>query len=123
MILRDFLIYHETIKGHSRATVDEYFLDLRNFFRYLKIERRIVSRETDLDEISIMDVDLNFIGTVTLTEVYSYLAYLSRDRVKHENSRNPKYGLMATSRARKIASIRGFYKYLTIKTKHFRKTP
>ena len=36
-ILRDFLTYHETIKGHSRATVDEYFLDLRNFFRFLKI--------------------------------------------------------------------------------------
>ena len=31
-VLRDFLVYHETIKGHSRATVDEYFLDLRNFF-------------------------------------------------------------------------------------------
>ena len=36
-ILRDFLSYHETIKAHSRRTVDEYFLDLRNFFRYLKL--------------------------------------------------------------------------------------
>ena len=36
-ILRDYLIYHETIKGHSRATVDEYFLDLRNFFRFLNL--------------------------------------------------------------------------------------
>ena len=35
-ILRDFLSYHETIKAHSKRTVDEYFLDLRNFFRYLK---------------------------------------------------------------------------------------
>ena len=35
-ILRDFLSYHETIKAHSQRTVDEYFLDLRNFFRYLK---------------------------------------------------------------------------------------
>ena len=38
-ILRDFLAYHETIKAHSRRTVDEYFLDLRNFFRYLKQQR------------------------------------------------------------------------------------
>ena len=38
-ILRDFLSYHETIKAHSRKTVDEYFLDLRNFFRYLKQTR------------------------------------------------------------------------------------
>ena len=35
-ILRDFLAYHETIKAHSPRTVDEYYLDLRNFFRYLK---------------------------------------------------------------------------------------
>ena len=28
-VLRDFLAYHETIKAHSRKTVDEYFLDLR----------------------------------------------------------------------------------------------
>ena len=26
-ILRDFLSYHETIKAHSKRTVDEYFLD------------------------------------------------------------------------------------------------
>ena len=34
-VLRDFLVYHETIQGHSRKTVDEYYLDLRNFFRYV----------------------------------------------------------------------------------------
>ena len=38
-VLRDFLVYHETIQGHSRKTVDEYYLDLRNFFRYVKIEK------------------------------------------------------------------------------------
>ena len=31
-ILLDFLAYHETIKAHSQRTVDEYFLDMRNFF-------------------------------------------------------------------------------------------
>ena len=35
-ILRDFLSYHENIKAHSQRTVDEYYLDLRNFFRYMK---------------------------------------------------------------------------------------
>ena len=36
-VLRDFLVYHETIQGHSKKTVDEYYLDLRNFFRYIKM--------------------------------------------------------------------------------------
>ena len=28
------LIYHETICGHSKATVDQYYLDLRMFLRF-----------------------------------------------------------------------------------------
>lgn len=122
-ILKDFLVYHETIKGHSQATVDEYFLDLRNFFRYLKIERGIVPRSSELDEISILDVDLDFISSVNMAEVYDYLAYLSRDRVRNQQSRVEKHGISATSRARKIATIRSFYKYLTVKAKLIPENP
>lgn len=122
-VLRDFLSYHETIKGHSRATVDEYFLDMRNFFRYLKIERGLVPHSTDLDDISIQDVDLKLIASVTLNDVYDYMAFLSRDKVKNERSHEPEYGLMASSRARKIATIRSFYKYLTVKTKQLDVNP
>ena len=122
-ILRDYLTYHETIKGHSRATVDEYFLDLRNFFRYLKIARGLVPRSTELDEISIMDVDLDFVSKVTLAEVYEYLAFLSRDKAKFTRARSEEYGLNAASRARKVSSIRGFYKYLTNKAKVLTENP
>ena len=38
-VLRDFLAYHETICGHSKATVDQYYLDLRMFLRFLKLDR------------------------------------------------------------------------------------
>ncbi len=116
-ILRDFLIYHETIKGHSRNTVDEYYLDLRTFFRYLKLSRGLVPRSTDIEEISINDVDVAFVSTVSLTEVYEFLSYLSRDRVRNQRSRDTEFGISAASRARKIASIKSFYKYLTIKAK------
>ena len=116
-ILRDFLIYHETIKAHSKKTVDEYYLDLRNFFRFLKISRGIVPRSTSMDEIKIDDVDLDFVSAVTLPEVYEYLSYLSRDRLKNQRSRSAQYGLSSTTRARKIATIRSFYKYLTVKAK------
>ena len=116
-ILRDYLTYHETIKGHSRNTVDEYYLDLRNFFRFLKLERGLVPRGTELDEIAISDVDLDFVSKVTLAEVYSYLAFLSRDKAKFTRARSEEFGLNAASRARKVSCIRGFYKYLTVKAK------
>lgn len=86
-ILRDFLSYHETIKAHSKRTVDEYFLDLRNFFRYLKQTRDPSLCDRSLDEIDITDVDLDFVASVTLTDIYGYMTYLSRDRVQHQNSR------------------------------------
>ncbi len=111
-ILRDFLVYHETIQGHSRRTVDEYYLDLRNFFRFLKQSKAITPKDIPLDDISIADVDLALIRNITLTDIYSYMNYLSRDR-----------GLNNTSRARKVATIRSFYKYLTNKAKLLETNP
>ena len=50
-LLLDFLSYHETIKAHSKHTVDEYYLDMRNFFRYLKQTRNPTLADKRLDEI------------------------------------------------------------------------
>ena len=122
-VLRDFLAYHETVKAHSKRTVDEYFLDLRNFFRYLKQTRCPGLSGLSLDEIDISDVDLDFVAAVTLTDIYGYLTYLSRDRVQHQNSQASDYGLNAASRARKLATIRSFYNYLTNKAHLIRENP
>lgn len=104
-LLTDFLSYHESVLGHSSKTVDEYFLDLRSFFRFIKQRRGLVPADADPDSITISDVDLDLVSGISLSEVYDYLAYLSRD--KHLNN---------TSRARKVSSIRSFYKYLANKT-------
>lgn len=111
-ILREFLSYHETVKGHSANTVDEYFLDLRSFLRYMKYQRGLVAPDTAFETISIADVDINFIRTITLSEIYDYLIFLSRSR--HLNG---------ASRARKVSSIRSFYKYLTNKAKLLEENP
>ena len=122
-LLRDFLAYHETIQGHSRRTVDEYYLDLRNFFRYIKILKGLVPKNTKLDQVDISDVDLELARSITLSDVYSYMNYLSRDRAKNANSPAKGYGLEPAARARKIATIRSFYKYLTSKAKLITENP
>lgn len=122
-IIRDFLTYHETIQGHSKKTVDEYFLDLRNFFRYIKIEKGRVPRRTELDDIPIDDVDLELIRSVRLGDIYAYMSFLSRDRAKNAKRPDAGYGLQASTRARKIATIRSFYKYLTNKAKLLSENP
>ena len=113
-IIRDFLIYHETVKGHSKLTVDEYYLDLRMFFRYMKIAKGLVPRSTELEDISINDIDLQFVASVHLTDIYDYLGYLSREK-KGGNNNSRKLGIGAAARARKVATIRSYYKYLTLK--------
>ena len=122
-IVREFLFYHETIKGHSKKTIDEYFLDLRTFFRFLKIHKGLAPANAAFDEIPIMDVDLDFVKSVTVTDVYEYLAFLSRDRPRQGNSPNTDYGLGPNSRARKIAVIRSYYKYLTLKAHKLSENP
>ena len=114
-ILRDFLSYHETIQGHSRKTADEYFLDLRTFFRYVKIEKGKVSRTTPLDDVSIDDVDIHLIRSVTLADIYAYLSFLSRDRAKSAKNPSSGFGLQASTRARKVACLRSYFKYLSTK--------
>ena len=111
-LIRDFLVYHETIQGHSRRTVDEYYLDLRSFFRFIKQDKHLVPDHQPFDSISIDDVDIHSVQSITLTDVYAYMNYLSRDR-----------GLNAASRARKVATIRSFYKYLTNKAKLLDQNP
>jgi Site-specific recombinase XerD len=122
-LLRDFLSYHETIRGHSKKTADEYFLDLRTFFRFLKLQRGLVADNSLFEEISIIDVDLDLIASVTMTDIYEFLSFLSRERPNRPNSKNTGYGLSAKSRARKLAAIRSFYKYLTVKTKLLDENP
>ena len=122
-ILLDFLFYHETIKGHSKKTIDEYFLDLRTFFRFLKIHKKILPGETLFEDIPISDIDIDFVKSVTVSDVYEYLAFLSRDRPIRANSRYTGYGLSAKSRARKIAVIRSYYKYLTLKAGKLTENP
>lgn len=122
-VIRDFLSYHEVVRGHSRKTIDEYYLDLRTFLRFLKQKRGLVPRSTPFEEIGIGDVDLAFLAVLTKTEVYDFMSFLGRDRIKNPQSREAEYGLSPASRARKLATLRSLYKYLTIKTGKLEKNP
>lgn len=101
-ILKEYLGYMQTIKGRSESTINEYFIDLRTFFRYMKELRGMVSPTTQPDEISISDIDMAFIRTITTTDVYEYMNYLRNER---ENSNK--------TRARKTSSVRMFFRYLS----------
>ncbi len=101
-LLKEFFGYIEVVKGRSSNTVDEYFVDLRTFFRYMKQAKGLVSSSLSLDEIQVDDIDLDFVKSISLLDVYEYMTFMKNER---NNS--------ATTRARKVTSLRVFFRYLT----------
>ena len=100
MVLRDFLAYNETIKAQSPKTISEYYLDIRMFLRFIKLMRNERSITTRLDEISIKDVDLDFIRSITTSDVFEFLSYLANERTPNPDASYPEHGIEAAARAR-----------------------
>ena len=105
-IIRDFLSYMETIRGKSRNTTKEYFFDLRTFFRFMKKHKQKIAQDVPYEEITIGDIDVDLLQSITLSDLYEYLTYVNRER-----------GNSANARARKVASIKSFFNYLTVKAR------
>jgi len=122
-ILRDFLVYHETIKGQSPRTISEYYLDLRMFFRFMKLMRKDMPIQTRLDDIDIKDVTLDFIREINTSDIFDFLSYLANDRTPNPDSPAPDYGIFPAARARKLSALKSFYKYLTVRTKQLTENP
>ena len=101
-ILRDFLTYSETIRGKSAKSVEEYYLDLQTFFRYLLSIRGLVPKDTEFEKISIADVDAELLSSVTISDLYSFIVFCKNER-----------GNNTATRARKTSTLRIFFKYLT----------
>ena len=100
-IIKQFLLYMQNIKGRGINTVDGYYLDLRTFFRFVNMHRKLVDSSLEFDEIKIDNVDIDLVRSVTLRETYEYMYYLQRERDNNQ-----------ASRARKTSSLRQFYRYL-----------
>lgn len=119
-VLRNFLTYHENIKGQSQLTIREYYLDLRMFLRFMKLMRSEMPVDTDLDTIDIRSIDLDFLAGITSSDVFDFLSYLANDRIPRTDAER---GISPSSRARKLSAIKSFYKYLTVRTKQLTENP
>ena len=100
-LLENYCSYMIAALGRSEATVKEYRYDLILFARFLKIDRGIVPADTPLEEIDISDIDVKTLNKVTTDDLLAFVIWLSRSR-KQSNA----------ARARHIASLRSFFKYL-----------
>lgn len=110
--VQDFLTYMEIVKGKSPLTVKEYALDLRTFFRFMKVYRNIAPLNIPFEEIELTDITTDFISKITLTDAYAFLKFCKEER---ENN--------AAARSRKVSSLRSFFHYMTAKTGRLKNDP
>ena len=109
--LNSFLQYSLTYKKKSPESVNQYNCDLTMFLRYMKYLFKLTD-EDDFNKITINDFTLEQLSKVTQENIHSFITYLSIKR-----SCGP-----ATC-ARKISTIRIFFKYLTITAKLLKDNP
>lgn len=112
MIIKEFIRYSSVVKGKSKLSIDGYALDLRLFFRFILLRRKMVSTDVKFKDIDITSIDIDFIKTISLYDAYDFLAYCKDVR-----------GNDTKARARKTTSIRTFFNYLTLKANKLQFNP
>ncbi|MDO5027090.1 MAG: tyrosine recombinase XerC [Tissierellia bacterium] len=101
IFLNDFLDYLKTIKSLAPSSIHEYYLDLRLFLKFIEYRKSPIDYDGVYD-IDVSNFNIDLLKKVNLIDLHSYLAFRDDSR---DNS--------STTRARKISSLRSFYKYMT----------
>ena len=103
--VNSFLDYSITILNKSPNSVKEYNYDINNFLKYMMVHLKI-TKETDYDKIDVSSFSVEDLKKITLEDIHSYISHLAIDNRSK-----------ATTRARKISTLRIFFKYLATKEK------
>ena len=110
--LISFLAYELSIRNLSPRTVDGYAVDLRTFFRFLRSTRDQPFSDVPLEEIPIKDLTFDFVRDISKKDVYEFMYYLTKER---SNS--------ARTRARKLCSVKAFFRYYVNKQNMLEQNP
>ena len=110
--LQGYFRYITSIKNLSALTVEEYYLDLRTFFRFLKVSKLKYSENKEFDDIDISDITIDNIKSVRYSDLLDFLIFLGTERPKYHKSEKTSYGDEPRTRARKVAALRSYFKYL-----------
>ena len=109
--LNSFLDYSATILNKSPNSIKEYNYDLSMFLKFIKIHFGLTN-EHDFSKIETSDISIDTIKKIKLEDIHSFISYLAI-----EQRSKP------ATRARKISTIRIFFKYLSQKAHLIEENP
>ena len=78
--INDFLNYLGTIRGKSKNTMDGYKVDLTMFFRFLKLYKGKIPKDSEFDKITIEDIDDSFIRRIKLSDLFAFISFAENYR-------------------------------------------
>lgn len=110
-VVQEYALYLRNVRGLSAKTVNEYCMDLRTFFRFIKLDRGL-SSETAMSEISVRDIDMDFIRSIRTYDIFAFMNFVADERNN-----------MASTRQRKSTSLKSFFNYLTVHEKLLDENP
>ena len=103
-LLKDYINYNINL-NKSPNTIKEYKYDLIRFLKYMTaLSNGTKPEKIDFDNIDISKVNSAFLARIDSSDIYDYMSYLATTL-----SDGP------STRARKLAAIKGFFKYLCTK--------
>ena len=103
--LNSFLDYSITILNKSPNSIKEYNYDLATFLKFIKLHFGLTN-ELDFSKIKFNDIPIKIIQKITLDDIHAFISYLATE-LRSKSS----------TRARKVSTIRVFFKYLSSKAK------
>ena len=109
--INSFLDYSTTILNKSPNSIKEYNYDLAMFLKYIKIHFNL-TKEEDFSKITINDISIDTIKKIKLDDIHAFISYLAI-----EQKSKP------ATRARKVSTIRIFFKYMCQKANLIEENP
>lgn len=94
--LNDYLVHIKIIKMLSERTINEYYLDIRLFLKFIH------SGGENVDDADISKMTEDELRKITISDIYGFIFYAADERNNLDRARY-----------RKISALRSFFKYLT----------
>lgn len=101
-IVDDWVDYLESIKDNSSNTIKSYESDVVNFLQFITYRLGLTDRSlSDLSDVEINMIDEDKLQKISVRDLIAFISYTD----KHLNA-------SASTRSRKLSSLRSFFNYL-----------
>ncbi len=98
--LNDYLVHIRIVKGLAQRTIDEYCIDIKLFLKFILYIKEDTDCQ-DIEKIDISSMTVDDLKSVSISDIYNFIFYLSDERNNND-----------CARYRKISAIKSFFNYL-----------